>query len=94
MKTKIIIFLTLIGLLLVGCSSQNEAPAPLIETGIDPDSWALIPAGEFYAGQHEHETAIDYDYEMMVTNVTNQQFADFLNESIKDGSTEIGRAHV
>ncbi len=33
--------------------------------GIDPDAWALVPAGEFLMG-HSRTDAVDYDYEIMV----------------------------
>lgn len=70
-----------------GCASGVVAAAPqqAIETGIDPESWALIPAGEFFQGQFDHEAVIDYDYEMMVTPVTNAQYARFLNEALAAG---------
>lgn len=58
---------------------------PLIETGVDPESWALIPAGAFPYGQHDHVTMVDDDYEMMVTVVTNEQYARYLNEALEAG---------
>jgi len=83
--TPVILLLLLIGI--TSCSSQFEPNSiPQIDTGIDPTSWVLIPSGEFLMGQHEHETDIDYDFEIMVTHVTNDQFADFLNIARKDGS--------
>jgi formylglycine-generating enzyme required for sulfatase activity len=57
----------------------------LIDTGIDPTAWTLVPAGEFLGGQHEHATMVDYDYEIMVTDVTNAQYADYLNLALADG---------
>ena len=72
---------------LAGCTPVPEKiPLPEIDTGIDPDAWALIPAGEFFQGQHDHATLIDYDYEIMLTTVTNTQFAQFLNTAGQDGS--------
>ena len=62
-----------------------------MDTGVDPESWALIPAGEFLKGQFNHSATIDYDYEMMVTPVTNAQFADYLNEALAAG-TAVGGA--
>ena len=78
--------------LLTGCASSpaGGGAAPVfIETGVDPDAWVTVPAGEFLEGQHEHETMIDYDYEIMVTNVTNQQFADYLNKALAAGDIKI-----
>ena len=55
-------------------------PELVIDSGIDPNTWATVPAGEFPSGQNDHIVNIDYDYHIMVTDVTNQQYADFLNE--------------
>ena len=63
-----------------------NAPAPIYDTGIDPQSWVEIPAGEFFSGQFNYKKNIDYDYEIMVTHVTNQQFADYLNEALEAGT--------
>ena len=76
-----LIFLVLIVVFLVSCASsgvQTTHP-PSIDPGIDTDAWALIPAGEFLMGLHEHETNLDYNYEIMLTDVTNAQFANYLN---------------
>jgi formylglycine-generating enzyme required for sulfatase activity len=84
--------LTLIAVLvLTGCVSQVAAGSPpdRIETGIDPNAWALIPEGEFLIGQHEHETLLAYDYEFMITDVTNAQYAAFLNEALAAGAIHI-----
>ena len=62
---------------------------PVFETGIDPNSWAKIPAGEFLKGQFEEEAVIDYDYEVMVTDVTNGQYAAFLNEVLSSGNANL-----
>ncbi|MBM3144886.1 MAG: formylglycine-generating enzyme family protein [Chloroflexi bacterium] len=61
---------------------------PAFDTGVNPDAWAQIPAGEFYYGQHEdiENTAA---YEIMVTDVTVGQYADFLNVALADGSVEL-----
>ncbi len=77
--------LILTALLTTACATTPTAPAtppPIIDTGVDPEAWALIPAGEFLFGQHEKEISIDYDYEMMVTDVTNAQYARYLNEAL------------
>ena len=89
--------LLLISLLifLAGCKPVNiNAPAPVYDTGIDPNSWAKIPAGEFYSGQFNFQKDIEYDYEMMVTNVTNQHFADYLNAAILSGYIKISGNQV
>ena len=78
-----IVFLVFITFLVSGCASSSQAAQPRppqIDTGIDPDSWTLITAGEFLMGLHEHEMEVETDYEIMVTDVTNAQFATFLND--------------
>jgi len=80
----------LIPLLLVSCGSVDlNAAVPAYETGVDPEGWVTIPAGEFLSGQHNDPVAIDYDYEIMVTDVTVDQYADFLSLARADGSIKI-----
>lgn len=89
MKKLTLILISLIFILTACTPVDVNAPAPIYETGIDPESWVEIPAGEFFSGQFNFETLIDYDYEIMVTHVTNQQFADYLNEALGDGYIKI-----
>ena len=57
---------SLIGLMLIvalvsTCSSDSSvgvSEPPYIDTGVDPYSWATIPAGEFPYGQHDHMTML------------------------------------
>ena len=82
----------LTALLVSGCAGalSSAAPSPMdIDTGVDPEAWALVPAGEFFYSRHAHETMIDYDYEVMVTDVTNAQFAAYLNEALEAGAVKI-----
>ena len=78
---------------LFGCSEdvhkKTSIDVPFIDTGVDADAWALVPAGEFYKGPHLHVTPVDHDYEIMVTNVTHQQYADYLNEALAAGSIKM-----
>jgi formylglycine-generating enzyme required for sulfatase activity len=86
MKPAPLLLLLLSAITLAGCNASPEMiTPPEIETGVDPERWAFVPAGEFLMGQHEAETLVDYDYEIMVTTVTNQQYADFLNAALRDG---------
>lgn len=90
MKTlRTLTFLALI-LALAACSAPElpQATTPM-ETGIDPESWVTIPAGSFLYGQEETEQEIPYDYEMMVTPVTNAQFAAYLNAGVASGALKI-----
>ncbi len=87
-----LLLLVLISALAAGCSTPTESgPTPPLtfDTGIEPTSWALVPAGEFFMGLHEHETLVKYDYEIMVTTVTNTQFAEYLNEALSSGDIQI-----
>ena len=88
MKGASLLVFGLAVMLLISCQTQTASIPSFIETGIDPESWATIPAGEFLLGQHEHKTTVDYDYEIMVTDVTNAQYAAFLNEALADGRIE------
>jgi formylglycine-generating enzyme required for sulfatase activity len=74
---------------LVSCGPVDlNAPIPTFDTGVDPNAWAQIPAGEFYFGQHE-EVESAAAYEIMVTDVTVSQYADFLNAALTDGSVKL-----
>jgi len=83
-------FLALLTLLLLsGCTTTLvDVAVPVVETGIDPDAWVTIPAGTFLQGQHAYLTEIDYDYAIMVTPVTNAQYARFLNAALTSGDIE------
>jgi formylglycine-generating enzyme required for sulfatase activity len=81
--------LSLLALLLASCTPVDlNAPMPTFETGIDSNAWAQIPAGEFYFGQHD-EIQITDAYEIMVTDVTAAQYADFLNVALADGTVKM-----
>lgn len=79
----------LLVLLLASCASVDlNAEIPVFDPGIDPNNWVTIPAGEFYFGQHDEpvETAA---FEIMVTDVTTAQYAEFLNEALAAGFVRI-----
>jgi formylglycine-generating enzyme required for sulfatase activity len=88
---RTLIALSLLVLLAAGCASTTveASPPSIIDTGIDTESWTLVPAGEFLKGQHNHITMVDYDYEIMVTDVTNSQFADYLNQALAAGTIQV-----
>jgi formylglycine-generating enzyme required for sulfatase activity len=89
--------LLLITALIAGCDSaeiSQETPALTFETGVDSDAWVLVPAGEFLMGLHSYETLVDYDYEMMVTTVTNAQFANYLNEALLEGTIKLVEGEI
>ncbi len=50
MKHVLNLLLVIVVLSVVGCTVEIPTP-DVYETGINPDSWALVPAGEFLMGQ-------------------------------------------
>lgn len=96
MKRIVFIFSFLI-MLLAACGPApniGSITPPYIETGIDPEHWVLIPAGPFPYGQHDHITNIEYDFEVMITDVTNEQYARFLNQALAAGEIIIGDIEI
>jgi formylglycine-generating enzyme len=94
---KVAVMMILVGLLPVACGPATDIGAitpPVVDTGIDPEAWAVVPAGEFPYGQHDHPTLVAYDYEIMVTNVTNTQYARYLNEALAAGAVWTGEVEV
>jgi len=88
MKKLSLILLTLS--LMAACSPVDiTAPAPVLDSGVDTGGWVTIPAGTFFNGQFNKETTLDYDYEIMVTDVTNSQYAEYLNNAMPDGSVKL-----
>ena len=86
---RIFLTLGLLTVLLASCAPVDlNAPMPTFETGIDPNVWAQVPAGEFYFGQHEDVETTEA-YEIMVTDVTVSQYADFLNAAQAEGAVKI-----
>lgn len=78
---RLMLSLVLSAALLAACAPVDlNAPIPAFDTSIDPNTWAQIPAGEFYFGQHDDIKSTDA-YEIMVTDVTTAQYVDFLNEA-------------
>jgi formylglycine-generating enzyme required for sulfatase activity len=79
-------------ILLTSCAPVDvNAPMPTFDTGVDPNAWAQIPAGEFYFGQHE-QVETTGAYEIMVTDVTVSQYADFL--TVARGSVKIVEGEI
>ncbi|MBI5954747.1 MAG: SUMF1/EgtB/PvdO family nonheme iron enzyme [Chloroflexi bacterium] len=75
--------------LLSSCTPVDlNASIPTFDTGVDSNSWAQIPAGEFYFGQHEDIESTEA-YEIMITDVTAAQYADFLNAAFADGYVKL-----
>jgi formylglycine-generating enzyme required for sulfatase activity len=90
---RVIFSLILVILLATACGPAPSVSAitpPYVDTGIDPESWATIPAADFPYGQHDHMTMVDYDYQIMVTDVTVEQYVTYLNQAIASGDVSIG----
>jgi len=87
--------LLLPGVLLAACTSVDlGAPVPTYDTGVDTEAWTDIPAGEFLDGQFNEPATIDYDYQMMVTDVTVAQYIRFLNDALSDGTLKTADGQV
>jgi len=74
--------------LLTGCGSPPSTPPGLGQftaAGADTGAWALVPAGTFPMGRDGVETMVD-EFEIMVTPVTNAQFAAYLEEALAGGA--------
>jgi formylglycine-generating enzyme required for sulfatase activity len=72
-----------------GAPVDLNAPIYVYETGVDYNTWVTIPTGPFYHGQEAELENIDYDYEIMVTDVTVAQYLGFLVEAIAPGAIKV-----
>ncbi len=64
----------------------SEAAYPDVDPGslkaeltVDSSSWVTVPAGHFLSGLNHHDINIQYDFDIMVTEVTTTQYAAYLN---------------
>ena len=98
MKRMIItLSLILLGAATTACTSDANVGSmtpDYIDTGIDSDAWVTIPAGEFPMGQGNVITAVDYDYQIMVTDVTVEQYATYLTEALAAGEINVGEFEI
>ncbi len=86
---RLLPFILSMGLFLASCTPVNlDAPMPSFTTGVDPQAWASVPAGEFLKGQFEEKAATDA-FQIMVTDVTTAQYAAFLNEALAAGRVKL-----
>jgi formylglycine-generating enzyme required for sulfatase activity len=83
-------------LLLIASCAPVDLNAPIYDydTRVDINAWATIPAGMFLAGQAAEPTMIDFDYEMMVTDVTVGQYVGYLNFALALGDIKIEEGKV
>lgn len=85
------------GLLLIPQNSEaiskDTDPTTLqAELTVSPDAWVTVPRGRFLSGLNHHDIDIPYDFEIMLTEVSNTQYSVYLNAamaqnriSVKDG---------
>lgn len=86
---RTLIIITLLIVLLTACAPVDlNSPLPVYDTGVYPEAWAQVPAGQFYSGQFD-EVADSAAYEIMITDVTTAQYAAFLNAALADGAVKL-----
>jgi formylglycine-generating enzyme required for sulfatase activity len=85
---RLLPFILLVGLIASCAPVDLNAPMPAFDTGVDPNAWASIPAGEFTFGQHEDIESTDA-YQIMVTDITASQYAGFLNAALAEGYVKL-----
>jgi len=85
----------LLAVILVSCAPVDlNAPVPIYNTGVDPNAWAVIPRGPFLSGQFNDPVTIDYDYQVMVTDVTVEQYVSFLNTALADDTLKVDKDKI
>jgi formylglycine-generating enzyme required for sulfatase activity len=82
--------LSLVAVFVVACASAQPSGAPPhFDTGVNADAWVTVPAGEFLFGAHREQVNIDYAFQVMVTPVTNAQYATYLNKAFAEGKVKL-----
>ncbi len=88
MKRLLLPFL-LLSISLTSCAPVDlNEPVPIFDTGVDPNAWTEIPAGQFYSGQFSALSSTG-TFQIMITDVTVAQYADFLNQALADGTLRL-----
>jgi formylglycine-generating enzyme required for sulfatase activity len=91
---RLFLSLVLFAALIASCAPVDlNAPMPTLDSGMDPNTWAQVPAGEFYFGQHEDIERTNA-YEIMITDVTASQYADFLNAALDEGYVKVDSEQI
>lgn len=89
------LIIMLICVLITGCAGPNlPVTAGFVDTGVNPESWVRIPAGEFRLGQFNDTGMVEADYEIMATPVTVAQYAAYLNAALAAGDVAIENEQV
>jgi len=80
----------LIVTLLAACTPVDlNAPVPIFDPGVDPNTWATIPAGQFLSGQFDEPMTISYNFEIMITDVTVRQYVSYLSAALAEGTLKV-----
>ena len=88
-------FLLILVFTLSGCTPVDlTAEMPVFDTGVDSNAWARVPAGEFLSGQFNEPAPLEYDYEIMVPDVTVAQYTTFLNAALADGTVKLDENQI
>lgn len=56
--------------------------------------WCTVPAGDYTYGENDEIQNIDYDFQIMKYEVTNQQYVDYLEEALNAGNITVTTATV
>lgn len=94
LKTGLLIILPLI---LFSCGELHPDIDPkTVSTNltVNPNDWVTIPAGDFIVGYNSKDATIDYDFSMMVTEVTYMQYTTYLNSAFNDELIEVHDGRV
>ena len=87
MQRLIIFFIIVLTFLFCNCDICNidsvESEYECIDP-IDCIEWSEIPDGSYIGGVDNISSTIDYDYQIMVNEVTNEQYIYFLNQAYAD----------
>lgn len=96
---KIMKLLPIIFLLFINTSCSDPHPdidpsTVVTSLTVNSEDWVKVDAGQFIVGYNSKNASIDYDYEIMVTEVTYQQYADYLNHALNDGLITISNDNI
>lgn len=85
-KDRLYGIIVMLLLVAIGCKERDKSNGTLsIRTGIEIGKWVKVPAGSFWQGQHNDKTHLDYDFDIMNTNVTPKEYAVYLNQALESG---------
>ncbi len=81
--------------LVAACAPAPSGPNPTlsIQTGVDASGWVSVPAGQFLLGPHNTQATTDA-YQIMATDVTNAQYAAYLNWALAAGKISLAEKEV